>query len=121
MHCAHGYLLAQFLSDTTNLRTDQYGGSLENRARITCRIIGEIKKRVPPSFSISIKINSVEFQNGGFQPEECATVCAQLEKLGLDFIELSGGTYEDLAFHHKRDSTKQREGELFLVSSYVRF
>lgn len=63
LHGAHGYLLAQFLAQTTNQRTDQYGGSLENRARIIYEIVEEIRKRVPdPKFSLSIKINSAEFQ-----------------------------------------------------------
>jgi len=66
VHCAHGYLLAQFLSKTTNLRTDEYGGDLENRSRIVFEIIEEIRRRVPdPKFIICAKVNSVEFQEGG--------------------------------------------------------
>lgn len=111
LHGAHGYLLAQFLSSTTNRRTDEYGGSLQNRARIIYEIVEEIRRRVPdPKFSIGIKINSVEFQEGGFQPEECRDVCAHLEELSVDFVELSGGSYESLAFVHKRESSKKREG-----------
>jgi 2,4-dienoyl-CoA reductase-like NADH-dependent reductase (Old Yellow Enzyme family) len=69
VHCAHGYLLAQFLSKTTNLRTDEYGGSLENRSRIVFEIIDEIRRRVPdPNFIICAKVNSVEFQAGGMTP-----------------------------------------------------
>ncbi|EJC99147.1 NADH oxidase [Fomitiporia mediterranea MF3/22] len=120
LHCAHGYLLAQFLSSTTNLRTDEYGGPLENRARIIYRIIEEMKRRVPPTFSIAIKINSVEFQHGGFQPEECRTVCAHLESFGVDFIELSGGTYEEFGFHHKRESTRKREAFFVEFADIIR-
>lgn len=109
LHGAHGYLLAQFLSQTTNKRTDKYGGSLENRASIILEIAQEIRKRVKPDFILGIKLNSVEFQEGGFQPEEAKTLCAMLEKNKFDFVELSGGTYESLAFVHKRDSTKKRE------------
>lgn len=66
IHCAHGYLLAQFLSQTTNLRTDEYGGPLENRSRIILEIIDEVKRRVPdPKFILCVKINSVEFQAKG--------------------------------------------------------
>ena len=109
LHGAHGYLLAQFLAESTNKRTDKYGGSLENRSRIIFEIIDEIKKRVnDPTFSLSIKINSVEFQSGGFDTKECAELCKKLEAAGLDFVELSGGTYEALGFQ-KRDSTKARE------------
>ena len=104
-----GYLLSQFLSETTNHRTDRYGGSLENRSRIIMEIAQEIRKRVPSSFTLGIKINSVEFQQKGFQPEECKQLCANLEENSFDFVELSGGTYEQLAFGHKRDSTVKRE------------
>lgn len=105
-----GYLLAQFLAPTTNKRTDEYGGSLLNRARIILEIADAIKARVPEKgFSLGIKINSVEFQKGGFTPEDCATLCEELEKHGFDFVELSGGTYEHLAFSHRRESTKKRE------------
>lgn len=109
LHGAHGYLLAQFLSPTTNRRTDKYGGTLENRARLILEIAQEIRKRTQPSFSLSIKLNSVEFQDRGFDPEEAKQVCALLEQNQFDFVELSGGTYESLAFMHKRDSTRARE------------
>jgi 2,4-dienoyl-CoA reductase-like NADH-dependent reductase (Old Yellow Enzyme family) len=109
LHGAHGYLLAQFLSQTTNRRTDKYGGSLENRARIILEIAQEIRNRVKPSFIVGIKLNSVEFQEKGFQPEEAQKLCALLEKNSFDFVELSGGTYESLAFRHEKESTKRRE------------
>lgn len=111
LHGAHGYLLAQFLSQTTNKRTDQYGGSLANRARIIVEIADSIRKAVPAStgFVLGIKINSVEFQESGFQPEEAKELVSLLETHQFDFVELSGGTYESLAFVHKRESTKKRE------------
>lgn len=104
--------MAQFLSLTTNKRTDQYGGSVENRARIIVEIVQAIRARIPneAGFSLGIKVNSVEFQDGGFSPEECRDLCVQLEKNGFDYVELSGGTYQALAFLHKRDSSKKREG-----------
>ncbi|KAI9851161.1 MAG: hypothetical protein M1838_004370 [Thelocarpon superellum] len=109
LHGAHGYLLSQFLSPTTNQRTDQYGGSLANRSRLIMEIAQAIRERVPQSFILSIKINSVEFQDKGFNPEECRELCRELEANRFDFVELSGGTYESLAFAHKRESTKKRE------------
>ncbi|KAL8721841.1 MAG: hypothetical protein Q9225_001555 [Loekoesia sp. 1 TL-2023] len=109
LHGAHGYLLSQFLSPTTNLRTDQYGGSLENRSRLIMEIAQAIRSRLPSSFILGIKINSVEFQNKGFDPKECKRLCAALEANKFDFVELSGGTYESIAFSHKRESTKKRE------------
>ena len=107
LHGAHGYLLAQFLSQTTNKRTDKYGGSLENRARIILEIGDGIRRRTQSGFILGIKMNSVEFQQGGFQPEEAKELAAMLEQHEFDFVELSGGTYENLKFKHERESTKR--------------
>lgn len=109
LHGAHGYLLSQFLSPTTNHRTDQYGGSLENRSRIIIEIAEAIRKRASKSFILGIKLNSVEFQDKGTSPDEAKDICQSLENHRFDFVELSGGTYESLAFEHKRESTKKRE------------
>lgn len=109
LHGAHGYLLAQFLSQTTNRRTDKYGGSLENRSRIVTEIAAEIQKRVSPSFILGMKVNSVEFQDKGFSPEEAKAFCQILEASRFDYIELSGGTYESSAFVYRHESTKKRE------------
>jgi 2,4-dienoyl-CoA reductase-like NADH-dependent reductase (Old Yellow Enzyme family) len=109
LHGAHGYLLAQFLSESTNQRTDKYGGSLENRLRLTLEIAEEVRKRVSKNFIVGMKINSVEFQEKGFSPEEAKGLCQALEKARFDYVELSGGTYQSLAFEHKRESTKKRE------------
>jgi 2,4-dienoyl-CoA reductase-like NADH-dependent reductase (Old Yellow Enzyme family) len=112
LHAAHGYLLSQFLSRRTNKRTDEYGGSIANRARIIVEIVSSIRARIPVSsgFILGIKLNSVEFDDKGFTPEECSDLCVLLEThCQFDFVELSGGTYEDMAFEHKRESTKKRE------------
>jgi 2,4-dienoyl-CoA reductase-like NADH-dependent reductase (Old Yellow Enzyme family) len=109
LHGAHGYLLAQFLSPSTNQRTDKYGGSLENRIRLSLEVAEECRKRVSKDFIIGIKINSVEFQEKGFSPEDAQGLVKALEAARFDYAELSGGTYESLAFGHKRESTKKRE------------
>ncbi|KAF2451331.1 FMN-linked oxidoreductase [Karstenula rhodostoma CBS 690.94] len=109
LHGAHGYLLAQFLSPTTNRRSDKYGGSLENRARIIIEIGQEVRRRTSSKFVLGIKLNSVEFQEKGFDTEEAGILCKLLEDNQFDFVELSGGTYESLAFGHKKESTKKRE------------
>jgi len=109
LHGAHGYLLAQFLSPSTNKRADKYGGSLENRARLITEIGQEVRKRTSSNFILAIKLNSVEFQDKGFDTQEAVTLCKLLEDNTFDFVELSGGTYEQLAFGHKRESTKKRE------------
>jgi 2,4-dienoyl-CoA reductase-like NADH-dependent reductase (Old Yellow Enzyme family) len=109
LHGAHGYLLGQFLSRSTNHRTDKYGGILENRSRIIFEIASAIRERVQPSFIIGIKINCVEFQANGFTVEEARRLCLQLEDNRFDFVELSGGTYESLAFSHRLESTQKNE------------
>ncbi|KAK8070572.1 NADH-dependent flavin oxidoreductase nadA [Apiospora hydei] len=105
LHGAHGYLLAQFLAPSTNKRTDQYGGPLLNRARIIFEIADAIRARARQR----LRLNSVEFQEGGFSTEDCQQLCVELEKHQFDFVELSGGTYQALGFQHKRESTKKRE------------
>lgn len=131
LHGAHGYLLAQFLSPTTNKRTDQYGGSIENRARLIVEIASAIRQRVPDrAFMLGIKVNSVEFQQDGFTVDDCRSLCRQLEAHEFDFVELSGGTYQRLAFEHARESSEKREafflefadsivGELTKTRTYV--
>lgn len=110
LHGAHGYLIAQFLAPSTNKRTDKYGGSLLNRARFIFEIAEEIRRRVnDKKFIIGIKVNSVEFQDSGFSSHDCKDLCVELENHGFDFVELSGGTYQQLGFTHKRESTKKRE------------
>jgi 2,4-dienoyl-CoA reductase-like NADH-dependent reductase (Old Yellow Enzyme family) len=80
-----------------------------NRARIIFEINDAIRARVPKSFSVSIKLNSVEFQDGGFTTHDCRDLCAALESSGFDFVELSGGTYESAAFFHANESSRKRE------------
>ncbi len=119
LHGAHGYLLAQFLSLTTNRRTDKYGGSLENRIRLIIEIADECRKRVSKSFILGIKINSVEFQDKGFTPEEANGLCEALEKARFDYVELSGGTYESSAFKHERESTRKRESFFLEFAEHI--
>ncbi|GAA6023717.1 hypothetical protein JCM10207_000233 [Rhodosporidiobolus poonsookiae] len=110
LHAAHGYLLSQFLAANINTRTDEYGGSLENRARILFRILDEVKRQVPQDFLLAVKINSADFSSGGLTLEESAQVCEWLDQAGVELLELSGGTYEaGLQLENKRESTKKRE------------
>lgn len=94
IHAAHGYLLSQFLSPLSNKRTDQWGGSLENRARILIDIVRRVRAAVSPEFVVSVKLNSADFQRGGFSPEDARAVVEMLSALGVDLVELSGGSYE---------------------------
>ena len=97
IHAAHGYLVSQFLSPLTNLREDRWGGSLENRARLLLESVKAIREKTGPKFGIGVKLNSADFQKGGFDQQDAAQVVQWLNKLGVDFVELSGGSYESPA------------------------
>lgn len=94
IHGAHGYLVSQFLSPHHNQRTDQWGGSLQNRARFVLEILRAMRAATGPAFPVSIKMNSADFQRGGFTEEESMQVAEMLADAGIDLIEISGGTYE---------------------------
>ncbi|MEP0189584.1 MAG: NADH:flavin oxidoreductase/NADH oxidase family protein [Erythrobacter sp.] len=97
IHGAHGYLVSQFLSPLTNKRDDEWGGSLDNRARFLMEIVTAIRARVKPGFGVGIKLNSADFQRGGFAFEDALQVVEWLDGKGIDFVELSGGSYESPA------------------------
>jgi 2,4-dienoyl-CoA reductase-like NADH-dependent reductase (Old Yellow Enzyme family) len=120
IHAAHGYLISEFLSPRANLRDDDWGGSLENRARLLMRVVEAVRAQVGSGFSISVKLNSSDFQKGGFAPGDSKTVAHWLEQKGVDLLEISGGSYEQPAMmdmdgleeryeEEKRESTKRRE------------
>ncbi len=114
VHSAHGYLGSQFLSPITNRRRDEWGGSLENRARFLLSVVEAVREAVGTDYPVSVKLNSADFQKGGFSLEDCLQVAAWLGEKNIDLLEISGGTYEHLAFldideTEVRDSTKKRE------------
>jgi len=111
IHGAHGYLVSQFLSPTHNQRTDKWGGSIENRMRFVSDIYEAIREAVGPHFPVSIKLNSADFQKGGFSKADSMAVVKHLSGLGMDLIEISGGTYETpvMTGTHVKESTKARE------------
>jgi 2,4-dienoyl-CoA reductase-like NADH-dependent reductase (Old Yellow Enzyme family) len=94
IHGAHGYLLSQFLSPLSNKRQDDWGGSIENRARLLIDIVKGVRAAVQPQFAVAVKLNSADFQRGGFSPEDAQQVVHMLNELGVDVVELSGGSYE---------------------------
>ncbi len=94
IHAAHGYLISQFLSPHDNRRTDKYGGSLENRMRFLKEIYLGMREELEKDFPIGIKINSTDFKEGGLTEEDSLETIVELANLGLDFVEISGGTYE---------------------------
>jgi len=97
IHAAHGYLLSSFLSPRSNQRSDEYGGSLENRARFLLAAVAKTRAAVGPDFAISVKLNSADFQKGGFNFEDSLQVVRWLEESSVDLVEISGGTYEQPA------------------------
>ncbi|KAI6181291.1 Oxidored-FMN domain-containing protein [Aphelenchoides besseyi] len=112
IHAGNGFLLSNFLSPTTNKRNDQYGGSVANRLRIIEDIYRAIRAEIPETtgFVVGIKFNSAEFQDGGLTQEEIIEMAEAIDRIGFDFFELSGGTYEKMQFWHVKESTQRREG-----------
>jgi 2,4-dienoyl-CoA reductase-like NADH-dependent reductase (Old Yellow Enzyme family) len=94
IHAAHGYLLAQFLSERSNKRTDEYGGSPLARAKIVIDIIHAIRAAVPSDFCVGIKLNSVDHQSPG-ELDACLEQLKAISEAGIDFLEVSGGSYEN--------------------------
>ena len=94
LHGAHGYLVSQFLSARTNTRDDEWGGDAERRARFLLAVVRAMRTEVGAAFPIGVKLNSADFQRGGFTIEESMAVATQLETAGVDLLEVSGGNYE---------------------------
>ena len=110
IHAAHGYL-SQFLSPLSNHRTDKWGGLLENRARLLLDVVKAVRGQVSPSFCVAVKLNSTDFQEGGFDAVDAAQVVRWLNELPVDLVELSGGNYESpaMAGTPQSGSTGRRE------------
>lgn len=92
IQCGHGHLISQFLSPRLNRRTDDWGGSLHNRARLMLEIIDEVRARLPDNFAISVKLNASDFMEDGFSFDDCLGVVEWLNGAGVDLIEISGGS-----------------------------
>jgi 2,4-dienoyl-CoA reductase-like NADH-dependent reductase (Old Yellow Enzyme family) len=119
VHAAHGYLLSQFLSPRVNKRIDRWGGTLRNRARLLLEVLRAVRAAVPSSFTVAVKLNSADFQRGGFEVQDAEKVIAMLEPLGVDLVELSGGSYESpaMAGRPADDRTKAREAYFLELAS----
>ncbi|MBX7258374.1 MAG: NADH:flavin oxidoreductase/NADH oxidase family protein [Candidatus Hydrogenedentes bacterium] len=120
VHGAHGYLISQFLSPIANQRTDQWGGSLENRMRFLLEVIRAVRETVGPGYPIGLKLNSADFQRGGFSEEESMQVVQAAESAGIDLLEISGGNYENPAFVAIAESTRRREAFFLDYAEKVR-
>ncbi|TAJ90380.1 NADH:flavin oxidoreductase/NADH oxidase family protein [Reyranella sp.] len=111
IHAAHGYLLSQFLTPLVNKREDRWGGDLAARAGLLLDVVRTVRATTAPGFCISVKLNSSDFQQGGFSNEECLQVVKWLGEASVDLIEISGGNYEKPAMMGSgaKESTVRRE------------
>ena len=120
IHGAHGYLISQFLSPHHNRRDDAWGGSLDNRMRFLVEIYQAIRAATQPAFLVGLKLNSADFQKGGFSEQDSVQVVQKMAELGMDFIEISGGNYESPAMMSPKQSTVQREAFFLDYAKKVR-
>lgn len=125
IHGAHGYLVSQFLSPHHNRRNDEWGGSAEKRRRFVLEVYAEIRRQVGPDFPVGIKLNSADFQRGGFTEEESIETIRALSEAGIALIEISGGTYETPAMsgamqEPQKSSTVAREAYFLEFAEKVR-
>lgn len=131
VHAAHGYLLSQFLSPLVNRRTDDWGGGLDRRARLLREVVRACRVAVGADFPIGVKLNSSDFQQGGFSADECLQVVRWLGDDGVDLLELSGGSYEVPTMMGAKgrgadaerpvaDSTRRREAYFLEVARSMR-
>ncbi|MFC7219044.1 NADH:flavin oxidoreductase/NADH oxidase family protein [Streptomyces polyrhachis] len=121
LHGAHGYLITQFLSPLSNRRTDAWGGDPERRRRFVLEVLRATRAATAPDFAIGIKLNSADFQRGGFSEEESQEVVGALVAEGIDLIEISGGSYEAPAMMGvMRPSTAAREAYFLEYAATVR-
>ncbi len=97
VHAAHGYLISQFLSPLSNRRTDAWGGTVEGRAKLLIDVLRAVRAAVQPGFAVGVKLNSADFQRGGFSEDDARAVVGLLNAEGVDLLELSGGSYESPA------------------------
>jgi 2,4-dienoyl-CoA reductase-like NADH-dependent reductase (Old Yellow Enzyme family) len=91
IHCAHGYLLHEFLSPLANQRTDRYGGSLENRMRLPLRVAEAVRRLVPADLSVFVRISATDWVDGGWDADQSVVLSCRLKELGIDLIDVSSG------------------------------
>lgn len=119
IHAAHGYLLSQFLSPLTNRRADEWGGSIENRARMLLDTVKAVRAAVGPDFAVAVKLNSADFQRGGFDQADAQRVIEMLNDLLVDLVELSGGSYESPAMQGRTADGRTLAREAYFLDFAV--
>lgn len=124
IHAAHGYLINQFLSPHHNRREDDWGGTPEKRRRFLMAVYHAMRDAVGHDYPIGIKLNSADFQKGGYDEGESMEAVLAIADAGIDMIEISGGTYESPAMTGtqpvQKESTRQREAYFLAFAEKVR-
>lgn len=91
IHAAHGYLIQQFLSPFANTRTDEYGGSFENRVRLALRVVQAVRAAWPAGFPLFVRVSATDWKEGGWDLEQTIELCRRFKALGVDLIDVSSG------------------------------
>lgn len=120
IHAAHGYLISQFLSPLTNQRTDAWGGDARRRRRFLLETVAAVRDAVGPSVPVAVKLNSSDFQRGGFDEDESMAVIDALGDVGIDLLEISGGTFESTVMMTGAKATRAREAYFLDYAQHVR-
>ncbi len=124
VHAAHGYLISQFLSPVTNRREDRWGGDAEGRRRFLVEVVRAVRAEIGEHRSLSVKLNSADFQRGGFGEDDSLEVARVLADEGVDLLEVSGGTYSSAAMlgvdPSLKESTRRREAYFVDFAERVR-
>ncbi|MFD6198876.1 NADH:flavin oxidoreductase/NADH oxidase family protein [Mycobacteriaceae bacterium NPDC060252] len=116
IHGAHGYLLSQFLSPISNRRLDGWGGDIAARSRLLLAVVRAVRAAVSPGFTVAVKLNSADFQRGGFDERDARAVIEMLNREHVDLVELSGGSYESPAMSgHTSDARTLAREAYFLT------
>lgn len=115
IHAAHGYLFSQFLSPLSNQRDDDWGGSLDNRARILLTTLQRVRARVSADFCVAVKLNSADFQRGGFEFMDALRVVERLNQLPIDLLEITGGSYESPAMQGRASAGQTLAREAYFL------
>ncbi|WP_416762460.1 NADH:flavin oxidoreductase/NADH oxidase family protein [Roseateles sp. So40a] len=115
IHAAHGYLLSQFLSPLANRREDGYGGPIAHRARLLMEVVRAVKAVAGPDFAVAVKLNSADFQRGGFDEADARAVIEMLNAEGIDLLELSGGSYESPAMQGRTADGRTLSREAYFL------
>ncbi len=115
IHACHGYLVHSFISERSNFRRDEYGGSLENRLRFLLELLRSARRVAGPDYPVGVRFSASEELPGGYDPHVAARIAQRCEEEGADFIDLSDGSYEAMD-----DFLPNREGQVMEKAAIIR-